>query len=180
MDNKNYYEERPDINESYMDSGSSGSDENSSQYGFSDDSNQHPRYRYEPNQNSRSHQPGQSIYNSTPPIRKKANPMALSAFIISILSFVLCCCSPSLLMIGSIVSIGLAICSKIFYRGTPIHSLAIAAIIISCIGIILNICMLILSVVWLPQYLKANPEILDEMKNLFSQYGSNLSNSFYY
>ena len=75
-------------------------------------------------------------------------------------------------MIGSIVSIGLAVCSKIFYKGTPMHSLAIAAIVISCVGIIINICMLILSVVWLPQYLKANPEIVEEIKNFFSQYGT--------
>ena len=40
--------------------------------------------------------------------------------------------------------------------------------------------MLILSVVWLPQYLKANPDIVEEMQNFISQYGADLSDSFYY
>ena len=170
MDNKKYYEERPDSNESHTNPDTSGSSENTSQREFSDYTEQEPRYQYQPNQNNNNRY--QSSYNNSPPMRPKANPMAQSAFIISILSFVLCCCSPNLLMIGSIVSIGLAVCSKIFYKGTPMHSLAIAAIVISCVGIIINICMLILSVVWLPQYLKANPEIVEEIKNFFSQYGT--------
>ena len=173
MDDKKYYEERPNANQSE-------SDDSDPRRNTEDG----PRYQYQPGRNPYSyHQspdPGQNPYDSRPPMRPQANPLALSSFIVSILSFVLCCCSPNLLMIGSIAAIGLAICSKIFYKGTPMHGLAIAAIVIACVGIILNICMLILSVVWLPQYLKANPDIVEEMQNFISQYGADLSDSFYY
>lgn len=59
------------------------------------------------------------------------------------------------------------------------HGLAIAAIVIGCVGIILNICMLILSFVWLPEYLHNNPEIIDEMRDLLGQYGEELSDSLF-
>ncbi len=156
MDNNKYYEERPDTNDPYTDSNGSGT------------GTENNPYQYE------------SPDNNRPPMRPKANPMAISAFIVSILSFVLCCCSPNFLMIGAIVAIGLAICSKIFYKGTPMHPLAIAAIVIAVVAIILIICMLILSFIWFPQYLKSNPELFNEMKEFFSQYGVDVSSSFYY
>lgn len=123
----------------------------------------------------------QNPYDSRPPKRPRpnSNPLALASFLVGIVSFVVCCCSPNFLMIGSVIAIGLAVCSKLFYRDAPMHGLAIAAIVIGCVGIILNICMLILSFVWLPQYLNANPEIVEEIKTMFSQYGYDLSNIFY-
>ena len=178
MDDKKYYEERPDSNDTGTDSSAGGSNAydqpgNGPHYQYQPGGGSNP-YHYNPN----SYQ-GQNPYDDRPPMRPKANPLALASFIVSIVSFVLCCCYPNFLMIGSFIAIGLAICSKFFYRETPMHGLAIAAIVIGCVGIILNICMLILSFVWLPEYLHNNPEIIDEMRDLLGQYGEELSDSLF-
>ena len=160
MDDHKYYEEQPD------ERGSSSADDS-------------PRFRYHPDSpgsqggnSSRHYGNGYDYGNGNgpygrPPMRPRANPLAIAAFVVSIVSFVACCCYPNFLMIGSFIALALAICSKIFYRDTPLHGLAIAAIIIACVGIVENICLLILSYIWLPQYLQAHPEDMDEIHELF-------------
>ena len=99
------------------------------------------------------------------PNKNTPNNLVITSFIISIVSYLLCCCTPSgnfLLIVGSVVAIVLAIVSK---KGQKMHGLAIAAIILGIIGIILGIVFTFI-VVWImtdPTFMNSYLEMLRQM-----------------
>lgn len=99
------------------------------------------------------------------PIKNTPNNLVITSFVISIVSYLLCCCAPSgnyLLIIGSVVAIVLAILSK---KGQKMHGLAIAAIVLGVIGILFGI-VFTLILVWImtdPTFMNSYLEMLRQM-----------------
>lgn len=106
---------------------------------------------------------GQNQYYNQPQ-RQGANKLAIASFVISILSVILCCCSPYVMIIGGITSITLAVLSK---RDTGrMHGLAIAGLVISIIFLVLAILTLIMGV-----FLLGNTEFINTYREILIENG---------
>ncbi len=96
--------------------------------------------------------------------KRGSNKLAIASFVVSILSFILCCCSPYVMIIGGIASIVLAILSK---RETGrMSGLAIAGLVISIIGLLLAVFLLVCSL-----FLITNPEFMEFYRDILIENG---------
>ena len=104
------------------------------------------------------------------------NKFAALSLMISLLSYVLCCCHPYAMIAGCVLSIVFAIFSKVIVE--PNHRMrkqAVAAIIIGAIGLFIILGSFVYTYVILPELLETNPELRNMMDQMLQQYGLKLS-----
>lgn len=107
----------------------------------------------------------------SPGHNRESAKFATIALTVSLLSYALCCCHPYIMITCCILSIGLAIISKVIIEPDKrMHSKAIAAIIISVIGLLLIIGSFVLVYTTLPDLLQ-DPEIWDSFLDTLRQMG---------
>ena len=139
---------------------------NQNQYYNQPQNNQNQYYKQPQNNQNQYYnqsQYGQNQYYNQPQ-RQGANKLAIASFVISILSVILCCCSPYVMIIGGITSITLAVLSK---RDTGrMHGLAIAGLVISIIFLVLAILTLIMGV-----FLLGNTEFINTYREILIENG---------
>lgn len=113
-------------------------------------------------------------FNRRPPA--PPNKFAALSLMISLLSYVLCCCHPYIMIAGCVLSIVFAIFSKVVVEPTQkMRKQAIAAIIIASIGLIILLGSFVYTYVILPEILNENPELRQMMDQMLQEYGIRLS-----
>lgn len=104
------------------------------------------------------------------------NKFAALSLIISLLSYVLCCCHPYAMIAGCILSIVFAIFSKVIVEpNQKMRKQAVAAIIIGAIGLLLILGSFVYTYIILPELLESNPELRNMIDQMLQQYGLKLS-----
>lgn len=104
------------------------------------------------------------------------NKFAALSLMISLLSYVLCCCHPYIMIAGCILSIVFAVFSKVIVEpNQKMRKQAVAAIIIGTIGLLLILGSFIYTYVIFPELLQNNPELREMLDQMLQQYGMKLS-----
>ncbi len=119
----------------------------------------------------------QPPYQQAPP--KENNPLALASMITGLLALISCCCSPLVQFPLAVASIVLMILSR---RGKPLHSYAIAGLIMSIFAILLSILMTIMiGFVRSPQYqdILNSPEFQDMFEEFYGEDFNSIYESLY-
>lgn len=104
------------------------------------------------------------------------NKFAALSLMISLLSYVLCCCHPYIMIAGCVLGIVFAIFSKVVVEpNRKMRKQAIAAIIIGIVGLLLIFGSFAYTYIILPEILQSNPELRELMDQMLQQYGMKLS-----
>jgi len=121
-----------------------------------DDYNPDQAYNYE-----RAHtEPERGANNHPiPPTKKKPNNLASASLTVALAGIFLCCCSPYAVILCSVMSITLAICSRFFNNDERrMYPQAITAIVISILMLILILGSIAINYIIFPYLYESSPE----------------------
>ena len=150
---QNPYNQNPYNNAQNQDSTNNGSNYNYGQnpYGTSDNNqNTYANYSQNPNMGM--------------PQKQGPNSLAITAFVLSLVAPILCCCSSYGIILSAVACIASIVLAFVSKQKKPFHGLAIAAIIIDFIYLAILIFLLVCVII-----VFSNPEFMQMYEEMFNE-----------